>query len=148
MGGTMARAAALIAVALAGPAAAKDLSEGLIGRWNVDKEAAVEAGAPPEYKAASPEKKKEMLAQAVKGVPDMTFEFTADTISADMGSGEPQVATYKVTKVVKSTVYFDALAKTAPAKGADPMYAEFTDPDTLRLSKVGDEVVLLLRRAK
>ncbi|MET0553195.1 MAG: hypothetical protein ABW221_09165 [Vicinamibacteria bacterium] len=150
MRGTIVRAAAavLTTVVLAAQAHARDVAQGLRGRWNVDKHAAVEAGAPPEYHAATPEKKKEMLAEAVKGVPDMSFEFTADTISADMGSGEPQVATYRVTKVEKGTVYFDAIARTAPDQEPDKMYAEFVDDDTIRLSKVGDEVVLVLKRAQ
>jgi hypothetical protein len=141
---------AVVAVVLAGQAhgQGKDVAQGLRGRWAVDKHAAVEAGAPPEYHAATPEKKKEMLAEAVKGVPDMSFEFTADTVSADMGSGEPQVATYRVTKVEKRSVYFDAIAKTAPDKDPDQMYAEFVDDDTIRMSKVGEEVVLVLKRAR
>jgi hypothetical protein len=96
--------------------------------------------APPAYKLATPEKQKEMLAEAMKDAPDMGFEFTADTVTANMG-GPPQAASYKVTRVEKRTVYFDATTKNTPA---DKMYAEFVDDDTIRLSKVGDELVLLL----
>lgn len=153
MRGHVGRAMAALALAATAAAAqakveAKVESAALRGKWNVDKQAVVEAGAPPEYTSATPEKKKEMLAQAVKGVPDMTLEFTEDTIRADMGSGDPQVATYKVTKVEARTVYFDATAKGAPEQGVEKMSGELVDADTMRLSKVGDPVVLLLRRAK
>jgi hypothetical protein len=140
-------AAILAAAALGVPAQAKDLAQGLLGRWSADKQALFEMTAPPFYKLATPEKKKEMLAQAMKDVPDMGFEFTADTVSANMG-GDAQVATYKVTKVEQRTVYFDALATKAPEKGADHMYAEFVDDDTIKLSKVGDEMILVLKREK
>ena len=146
---TMVRAMA-VAVALAAltlPVQAKDLAQSLRGRWTADKKALFEAAAPPVYKLATPEKQKEMLAEAMKDAPDMGFEFTADTISANVG-GEPQVASYKVTKIEKGTVYFDAIAKQAPGKGADKMYAEFVDDDTIKLSKVGDELVLVLKRTK
>jgi hypothetical protein len=146
MRGRIVRAAvATLAVAALAPAAyAKDLAGSLRGRWTADKKALFEMGAPPAYKLATPEKQKEMLAEAMKDAPDMGFEFTADTVTADMG-GPPQVASYKVTKVEQRTVYFDAAAKGAPA---DKMYAEFVDDDTIKLSKVGDELVLLLKRAK
>lgn len=149
MRGMIARASVVVlaAGALAVPARAADLAQGLVGRWSADKQALFELTAPPFYKLATPEKKKEMLAQAMKDVPDMDFVFSADTVSANMG-GDPQVATYKVTKVDKRTVYFDALANKAPEKGADHLYAEFVDDDTIKLSKVGDEMILVLKRQK
>jgi hypothetical protein len=141
----MAGAVALAALTL--PVQAKDLAQSLRGRWAADKKALFEMAAPPVYKLATPEKQKEMLAEAMKDAPDMGFEFTADTIRANVG-GEPQVASYTVTKVEKGTVYFDAIAKQAPGKGADKMYAEFVDDDTIKLSKVGDQLVLVLKRTK
>jgi hypothetical protein len=149
MRGMVLRTAVVILAAAALPvrAQAKDLAEGLVGRWSADKQALFEMTAPPFYKLATPEKKKEMLAQAMKDVPDMGFLFTADTVTASLG-GEAQAATYKVTRVEKRTVYFDALAQKAPEKGADHMYAEFVDDDTIKLSKVGDEMVLVLKREK
>jgi hypothetical protein len=149
MSGTLLRTAvaALAGAALSTPVQAKDLAQSLRGRWSADKQALVEAAAPPFYKTSSPEKQKEMLAQAMKDVPDMGFVFTADTLTASVG-GEPQEATYKVTKVEKTTVYFDAIAKKAPSKPADNMYAEFVDDDTIKLSKVGDDMILVLKREK
>ena len=149
MRGTMRRVmvAALTLCALAAPVLAGELAEGLRGRWAADKVALFEMTAPPVYKLASPEKKKEMLAQAMKDVPDLGFEFTAETLTANMG-GEPQVASYKVTRTEKSTVYFDAIAQKEPDKAAEHMYAEFIDDDTIKLSKVGDEMILTLKRAK
>lgn len=146
MRGLMAGAAVatLAVTALARPAQAGDLAQGLRGRWAADKKALFEMAAPPAYKLATPEKQKEMLAEAMKDAPDMGFEFTADTVTANMG-GPPQVASYKVTKIEKRTVYFDAVAKGTPA---DEMYAEFVDDDTIKLSKVGDELVLLLKRTR
>jgi hypothetical protein len=142
-----ASAAAVITAGLAAPVQAKDLADGLRGRWAADKEALFEVAAPPDYKTATPEKKKEMLASGAKSMPDMAFEFTGDTITASVG-GEPQIASYKVTKVEKRTVFFDALARNAPTPEADKMYAEFVDDDTLKLSKVGDQMILVLRRQK
>jgi hypothetical protein len=133
--------------AVAGTAFAKDLAGSLRGTWTADKKALFEVAAPPYYKMATPEKQKEMLAEAMKSTPDMGFVFTADTLTANMG-GEAQVATYKITKIEKNTVFFDALAKSAPDKPADSMYAEFVDDDTVKVSKVGDPLILLLRRAK
>jgi len=149
MSGTLVRTAVVASAlaALSMPVQAKDLAQSLRGRWNADKQAMAEAAAPPFYKTASPEKRKEMLAQAMKDVPDLGVVFTADTVTANVG-GDPQEATYTVTKVEKSTVYFDAIAKKAPAKPADKMYAEFVDDDTIRLSKVGDDMVLVLKREK
>jgi hypothetical protein len=146
---TMGRAvlgAALLA-AVAGTASAKDLAGRLRGSWTADKKALFEMAAPPYYKMATPEKQKEMLAEAMKSTPDMGFVFAADTLTANMG-GEAQVATYKITKIEKNTVFFDALAKAAADKPPDSMYAEFVDDDTVKVSKVGDALVLLLRRAK
>ena len=134
--------------ALASPSQAKDLAQGLRGRWAADKKALFETTAPPVYKLATPEKKEQMLAEAMKDVPNMDFEFTADTLSASMGAEPPMVATYTVTKVEKGTVYFDAIAKGAQAKDADKMYAEFVDDDTIKLSKVGDAMILVLKRTK
>jgi hypothetical protein len=148
MRGVMVRAVAALSVAaLALPAQAGDLAQGLRGRWAADKKALFEMAAPPAYKLATPEKQKEMLAEAMKDAPDMGFEFTADTVSANMG-GPPQVASYKVTKIEKRTVYFDAVTKNAPEKDVDKMYAEFVDDDTIKLSKVVDEMILLLKRTK
>ena len=149
MRGVIVRAAVavLATAALAVPAQAKDPAQGLLGRWIADKQALFEMTAPPFYKLATPEKKKEMLAQAMKDVPDMGFLFTADTVTANMG-GEAQVATYKVTKVEKRVVYFDAVAQKAPEKGTDHLFAEFVEDDTIKLSKVGDDVVLVLKREK
>jgi hypothetical protein len=147
MRGLLVPAAALGLAALTLPVGAGDLAGSLRGRWAADKQAMFEMTAPPFYKLATPEKKKEMLAEAMKDVPDMGFEFTADTVSASLG-GEAQVATYKVTKVEKRTVYFDAVAKAAPDQPADKMYAEFVDDDTIKLSKVGDPMVLTLKRAR
>jgi hypothetical protein len=90
--------ATLWATALSLPVQAGDLAQGLRGRWTADKKALFEMAAPPAYKLATPEKQKEMLAEAMKDAPDMGFEFTADTVTANMG-GPPQAASYKVTRV-------------------------------------------------
>jgi hypothetical protein len=148
MRGMLVPAAVALVAAIAAPLAAKDLAQGLRGRWAADKKALFEMTAPPFYKLATPEKKEQMLAEAMKDVPDMGFEFTADTLSASMGAEPPMVATYTVTKVEKGTVYFDAIAKGAQEKDADKMYAEFVDDDTIKLSKVGDAMILVLKRTK
>jgi len=150
MRGTIVRALAgtVALAALTLPVQAKDLAQGLRGRWAADKKALFEMTAPPFYKLATPEKKQQMLAEAMKDVPSMDFEFTGDTLSASMGGEPPTVAAYTVTRIEKGTVYFDAVAKGAKASDADKMYAEFVDDDTIKLSKVGDEMILVLKRTK
>jgi hypothetical protein len=137
----------LLGASLAVPAGAKDLAASLRGKWLLDKAAAFEASAPPAYKAATPEKQKEMKEQVLKSMPDMLFEFTADTVSMKAGD-QVHAASFKVTKTEKSTVHFDAVDKTKPGSAPDKLSAEFVDDDTVKLSKDGDPIVLILKRAR
>src|SRR6266545_688796 len=116
----MRRQAFAVMVAAAGfavPAAAKDLATSLKGNWVVDKLAAFEATAPPVYKAATPEKQKEMRDKVMTGMPDMVIEFTADTATMKAGTETAEVASYKVTRQEKNTVWVDLVpqGKTGPA---------------------------------
>jgi hypothetical protein len=137
-------------MALAVPAMAKDLATSLPGNWTIDKAAAFEAMAPPFYKMATPEKQKEILADAMKSVPDMSVEFTATTASMKSGSEAPQVATYKVTKQDQKTVWADMVPKKkdGSAGAAEKFTFEFVDPNTVKMLKEGDPAALLLHRAK
>ena len=139
-----------MAGSLAAPALAKDLAASLPGNWVVDKVAAVEAMAPPSYKSATPEKRKEMLAEILKTMPDMVIAFTATTASMTSGTDAPQVATYKVTRQDKGTVWVDLVPQvsgggTAPA---EKFSLEFVDADTVKMLKEGDPAALLLKRSK
>src|SRR5262245_42537229 len=97
-------ALSMLAVAgLAVPAMAKDLGASLRGRWTVDKVALIEAGAPPFYKIATPEKQKEFRDDMMKRVPDMSVEITATNLNMTAGTDAPEVATYKVTRSDKNT---------------------------------------------
>ena len=136
-------------------AAAEDLSSSLRGKWRVDKQAALEATAPPFYKQASPEKKKEIRDEMLKSMPDMVVEFTADTASMKAGKEAPQLAKYTVTRSEKmarsenTTLWLDLVPKTKEGTATTQKYTvELLDPDTARLIKVGDPVPLLLRRMK
>jgi hypothetical protein len=137
-------------LALAAPAMAKDLAGSLAGNWTIDKTAAFEAMAPPIYKMATPEKQKEMLADAMKGMPDMSVEFTATTASMKAGAEAPQVATYKVTKQDQTKVWADLApqGKDGAAGKAEKFTFEFVDANTVKMLKEGDPAPLVLKRSK
>jgi hypothetical protein len=137
-------------VALAAPAMAKDLAGGLPGNWTVDMEAAFVAMAPPIYKMATPEKQKEMLADALKSMPPMSVEFTGITASMKSGTKPPQVATYKVTKQDQTKVWADLTpqGKDGAAATAEKFTFEFVDANTVKMLKEGDPAALLLKRSK
>lgn len=142
---------ALVAAAgLAVPAAAKDLATSLKGNWVVDKLAAFEASAPPIYKTATPEKQKEMRDKVMTSMPDMVIEFTADKATMKAGQETPEVATYKVTRQEKTTVWVDLApqGKDGPAAEVEKISLEFVDDDTLKMQKEGDPAALLLKRQK
>jgi hypothetical protein len=133
---------------LAAPAMAKDLASSLPGNWTVDREAAFVAMAPPIYKMATPEKQKEMLADAMKSMPEMSVEFTPTTASMKMG-GEPQVATYKVTKQDQKTLWADLVIPVKNGAGATAKFTfEFVDANTVKMQKEGDPAPLVLKRSK
>lgn len=137
-------------LALAAPAMAKDLAASLPGNWTVDKAAAVEAMAPPFYKAATPEKQKEILADMMKSMPDMSVEFTATTAAMKAGTKPPQVASYKVTKQDQKTVWADLVPqeKDAPASTVQKFTFEFVDANTVKMLKEGEPAALVLKRSK
>ena len=137
-------------LSLAAPAGAKDLATSLRGNWVVDKLAALEASAPPFYKTATPAKQKEFRDEILKTMPDMVVEFTATTASMKAGKDAPQLATYKVTKTEKSTVWLDLVpqGKTGPAPKAEKYSMEFVDADTVKMLKEGEPAALLLKRSK
>lgn len=137
-------------LALAVPAMAKDQASSLPGKWVIDKAAAFEAMAPPLYKMATPEKQKEMRADAMKSVPDIFVEFTATTATVDSGSKAPQVATYKVTKREKTTLWVDMVPqkKDGSTGSSEKFTFEFVDANTVKMHKEGDPVGLLLKRAE
>jgi hypothetical protein len=102
------------------------------------------------YKLATPEKQKEMKADMLKSFPDMTVSFTADTASVQSGTKPPQVATYKVTRQDKKTVWADLVPqdKGAAAPSAEKYSFEFVDGDTVRMLKEGEPAAILLKRSK
>src|SRR5262245_27567777 len=112
----------LLAAGLAAPAAAKDLAASLRGKWVMDKVAAFEADPPAIYKMATPEKQKEMRDKMLKSMPDMIFEFTADTLSMRSGD-QVHPAPIKYTKTEKSTVFFETVNKEKP-EDIDKMKAQ------------------------
>ena len=140
----------LLAVGLAVPAGAKDLATSLKGNWVVDKLAAFEAAAPPIYKAATPEKQKEIRDEMLKKIPDMVIEFTADTATIRAGKETAEVASYKVTRTEKNTVWLDLVpqGKAGPAAEVEKLSFEFVDDDTVKMLKEGEPAALLLKRQK
>jgi hypothetical protein len=142
--------AVLVVAGFAVPAAAKDLATTLKGNWVVDKMAAFEASAPPIYKAATPEKQKEMRDQVLKSMPDMVIEFTADKATMKAGQETPEVATYKITRQDKNTMWVELVpqGKTGPAAEAEKLSMEFVDDDTVKMLKEGEPAALLLKRQK
>ena len=67
-----------------------------------------------------------------------------------MGSETPQLATSKVTRTEKNTVWLDLVPqdKTGPAAKAEKYSMEFVDADTVKMLKQGDPAALLLKRSK
>jgi len=148
----MMRRQALVLLAVAGfavPVAAKDLAVSLQGNWMIDKLAAFEASAPPIYKAATPEKQKEMRDQVMAGMPDMVIEFTADKATMKAGQ-DTEVATYKVIKQEKDTVWVDLVpqGKDGAAAPVEKLSLEFVDDETVKMQKEGDPAAILLKRKK
>jgi len=139
----------LAAAGLAAPVLAADRVQALRGKWTVDKAAAFEAAAPPAYKAATPEKQKEMRDEMLSKVPDMVLEFGEGTVSTKVGTEAADSATYKVTKSDEKTVWFEVTSKGQDGSpSVDKMVAEFTDADTVKFSRDGDPMALILKRAK
>jgi hypothetical protein len=139
----------LAALGLAAPAGAKDLATSLRGNWALDKLAMLEASAPPFYKMATPEKKKELQDQMLKDMPDMVLEFTATT--ATMRSGDKaEPASYKVTRSEKTKLWLDFVpqGKSGDTPKVEKYSLEFVDADTVKMLKEGDPEGLLLRRKK
>jgi len=138
------------ALAFATPAAARDLAQSLKGNWMIDKLAAFEASAPPAYKLATPEKQKEMRDKVMAGMPDMMVEFTADKATMKAGQEPPEIATYKITRQEKSTVWVDMVpqGKAGAAGPAEKFSLEFVDDNTVKMQKQGDPAGLLLKRQK
>ena len=139
----------LMAAGFAAPVAAKDLAASLQGNWMIDKLAAFEAAAPPIYKAATPEKQKEMRDQVMAGIPDMTIDFTADKATMKAGQ-ETEVTTYTVSRQEKSTVWIEVVtpAKAGAAAKTEKLSMEFVDDDTVKMQKEGEAAALILKRQK
>jgi hypothetical protein len=98
---------------------------------------------------ATPEKQKEIRDDMLKRMPDLFFEFTADTLV--MGAGnDTRKATYKVTKSMGRTVWFDTVSTEGKDGQAavDKMTGEFLDDGTLKLSRQGDPTPMLWKRAR
>ena len=146
---TKTAAVLLVAAGLIAPVLAADRVQELRGKWTVDKVSAFEAAAPPAYKAATPEKQKEMRDEMLSKIPDMVLEFGDGTVSTKVGTEAGDSATYKVTKSDEKTVWFDVTSKGQDGKpSVDKMIAEFTDADTVKFSRDGDPMALVLKRAK
>ena len=150
----MRRQALMVLVAAAGfamPAAAADPATTLKGHWVVDKVAALEAAAPPAYKAATPEKQKEMRDAMVKSMPDMVIEFTGDKASMTAGTQPPEIAAYKITRQEKNTVWLELTPQAkdgAAAPEVEKISLEFVTDDTVKMKKDGEGAALLLNRKK
>jgi hypothetical protein len=139
---------AVLALALAAPAMAKDLASGLTGSWAVDATEIFEASAPPFYKMATPEKKKEILADAMKSMGPMSVDITATTASIKAGTHEPEVAAFKVIKQDKTTVWADFTTQEKGKPSVDKYTFVFVDANTVKMTKEGDPAALLLKRSK
>lgn len=130
--------------ALGAPAAqAKDLAASIQGKWAVDKATAMVSVAGDKYKNAPPEQQKAMR----DGMPDMLLEFTATTVTTNMG-GPPQVAPYKVLKSEKTKVWLEVAPTEKSSPTTDKVTIEFVNPDRITMSTEGQPLVLQLDRMK
>jgi hypothetical protein len=142
-----AAAASVLVAALASPLAAKDLVRDLRGTWNVEKGSMFPGGVLPVDPKAPREAQDDQLEEALEDVPDVAFEFTADTMTLVLGD-ERHPSAFALTRTDRRSVYFDAVDRTQAKATPDRMRAEFVDADTVKLTKAGDPQVLLLKRAR
>ena len=80
----------------------------------------------------------------------VSVEFTATTAAMKAGQDAPQVASYKVTRSEKNTVWLDLVPqeKSGSAPKAQKYSLEFVDADTVKMLREGDPAALLLKRQK
>jgi hypothetical protein len=146
----MERAAAVL-VALLGiavPAAAKDLAQSLLGKWEADKAAMAETmmqNAPKEMKSMpEAELRKKMEAEA----PNVGFDFEEKRFLTSMRGQEGPVVPYTVVKAEGQTLWIDTEEMMDGKAQKEEFTLEFTDADTLRMKKKDDPFVLVLKRVK
>ena len=131
----------------AASAGAESLPGEMQAKWTLDKSAVVKAL--PSFAALPPEKQQEMLEQAVKQMPDMTVEFTASKVIFGVGSEQRQEGRYRVLGIGNGAVRLEITSKGPDGKeSTDDTTAELLPSDTLKLTKRGEEAVLLFRRVK
>jgi hypothetical protein len=140
-------AAAILVAALASPVAASDLVRDLRGTWSVEKDSMFPGGVLPVDPKAPREVRDDQLEEALEDVPDVAFEFTADTMTLVLGD-ERHPSAFALTRTDRRSVYFDAVERTRAGAAPDRMRAEFVDADTVKLTKAGDPQVLLLKRVR
>lgn len=137
----------VLCAALAARAGAESLPKEMQAKWTVDKAAVIKAL--PSYAALPPDKQKEMLTQAEQQMPEMSVEFTGGKVLFGVASAPPQEATYRVLGIEKGVVRLEITSKSPDGKeDTDETNAELLGADTLKLTKKGEDAVLLFQRVK
>jgi hypothetical protein len=137
---------AVVALAAAAPAPAADPVQTLRGKWTADMVAVVTDSAI--YKSLPPDEQKKML-EEWKAAPAVTYEFTEKGVVMNPGDGKLQTFTYTVLKREGARLTLNFVAKREDgSEDNDENDVEVVGPNTLKLSKKGEEGVLTLRRVE
>jgi hypothetical protein len=135
---------AMFALATAPALMAGDLAKSMQGKWKADMAATVkESGA---FKSMSPEEQKKMLEQMAP--PGILLEFTDTTAVVKAGDEPAETAAYTITKTEGRTLHLDVLVKKDGQDRHEVMAMEIVDADNARMSRIGEDFVLVLHRVK
>jgi hypothetical protein len=137
---------AVVALTAAAPASPADPVPTLRGKWKADMVAVTKESAV--YKSLPPDEQKKML-EEWKSAPAPAYEFTDKTVVMDAGDGKPRTFTYTVLKSEGSRLTVKFVTKREDGtEDSDENDIEVVEPNTLKLSKKGEDGVLTLRRVK
>jgi hypothetical protein len=138
---------AVVVLAAALPVSGADAVQTLKGKWKADMEAVTRDSAI--YKSLPPDEQKKML-EEWKSAPAVVYEFTDKTVvMSPGGDSKPQTFTYTVLKSEGSKLTLKFVAQREDGtEDSDDTDVEVAGPDTLKLTKKGEDGVLTLRRVK
>jgi hypothetical protein len=140
------RASLLVLLALAATAAAADPAQTVRGKWKADMVATLKESAM--YKTMPEGARKKML-EDMAAAPAFLFEFTDKTIVTSNGDAPPDTASYKVVRTEGKVVAIQVTSRKKDGTDlTEDTDVEVLGPDTIKLSKKGDDMVLFLDRVK
>jgi hypothetical protein len=137
---------AVVVLSAALPVRSADLARTLPGKWQADMVATTRDSAV--YKELAPDDQKKLL-EEWKNAPAVVYEFTDKTVVMKSGDSKPDNFSYTVLKAQGSKLALRFVSKREDGtEQADDNDVEIVDPDTLKISKKGEDGVVTLRRMK